>query len=123
MIGLAHHAPVRCHSNEGFLMDVFGVKVQVFEPWPQVATGKMRTRQFPVHPVIKWLARWLPITPYIEAKYPEFVDGEPFMLNNKTVLVCSRRQLDALKREMEPKKDPRVHSGWGYPGLMHGSVV
>ncbi len=83
----------------------------------------MRTRQFKAHPMICWLARWLPITPYIEGTYPEFKDAAPFMLNNKTILVCSYRQLDALKREMDPKKDQRVHSGWEYPSLLNECIA
>lgn len=100
-----------------------GIQVQIHEPWPQEPTGRKVARRFQAHPFIQWLAKWLPIAPYVEGRYPEYRDIAPMMFKGKTVLVCSRRQLEALKREMEPKKDPRVHSGWGYPGLMHGSVV
>ena len=46
-----------------------GLKIYPQANWPRVQDGTRQVR-FPAHPLICWLARWLPIKPYIEATYP-----------------------------------------------------
>lgn len=79
--------------------------------WPK-EFSHMERQRWAAHPIILWLAKWLPIDPYVVSEHPRYNEREP-MLNTETgVLYCSQAQEAALRRELAPNKDPRVHSGW-----------
>lgn len=66
--------------------------------FPKHATRKY-TVKFDVHPFIKWLSKFLPITPYIEADYPD--DADPLYMRANNTLVMGERTFDALKRSTD----------------------
>ena len=47
------------------------------------------TVRYPVHPIIKWLARWLPFDTYIEAKYARSKYTDPIMDPSRSILYCA----------------------------------
>ena len=69
----------------------------VHHDWPQVPNG-VETVRFDAHPAIKWLARWLPIKPHVEAAYPRFRDADPYMLDGK--LFMTPTQEAAFRRSL-----------------------
>ena len=75
------------------------VKIYATVHWP-VEFSHMETRRFEAHSIIKWLARWLPITPYVECYYPVYKD-KPAMFDQRTGHVyCSLRQERAMLQEL-----------------------
>jgi hypothetical protein len=72
-----------------------GMQIYAQANWPKVQDGVRKVR-FPSHPLIIWLSRWLPITPYIEGTYPRFKDADPVIAGNK--IFCSLAQYDYIKR-------------------------
>lgn len=67
--------------------------------WPQVEAGA-ETVRFEAHPFIQWLARWLPITPYIEATYTQYRDADPLLDKARGVLYCSMAHERALREQL-----------------------
>ncbi len=78
--------PVFCHAQ-----------VRPSHYWPRVEDGT-ETLRFDAHPFIKWLARWLPITPYIEMEVTKYRDADPMHDTRNGILYCSHAQADALRR-------------------------
>ena len=73
------------------------LRVQPSHYWPRVEDGT-ETLRFEAHPFIKWLARWLPITPYIEMEVTKYRDADPMHDTRNGILYCSHAQADALRR-------------------------
>lgn len=73
--------------------------IQIFSDpnWP-TEFSHMETVRFEAHPLIKWLARWLPIQPYVEVRYARYKDCDPLMSDR--AVYCSPRQADFLRREI-----------------------
>ena len=67
--------------------------------WPQVEDGT-RTERFDVHPIIKWLAHWFPIKPYVEATYVNYRDADMLLDTQRGVVYCSLAQENAIHREL-----------------------
>ena len=65
--------------------------------WPRVKDGT-ETLRFEAHPIIKWLARWLPITPYVEMEITKYRDADPMQVKATGVIYCSHAQAIALRR-------------------------
>lgn len=63
--------------------------------------GTHPTRQykvrFNVHPIVKWLARWLPINPWIEAEYPD--EADPILMGR--IMFCPPRAYEKLMAEFK----------------------
>ena len=76
-----------------------GLRIMASSHWPQVEDGTYRVR-FPAHPFIFWLARWLSITPWVEAEYLKFQDADPLMDEACGIVYCSRAQEAYLRREL-----------------------
>ena len=72
-----------------------GLRISPQAHWPRVQDGARQVR-FAAHPLICWLARWLPIKPYVEASYPRYRDRDPLIIGDR--LFCSFAQYDELKR-------------------------
>lgn len=67
--------------------------------WPQ-EFSHMETMRFPVHPIIKWLARWLPITPHVEASFARYRDCPAMHDTERNVVYCSRAQEQIIRRHL-----------------------
>ncbi len=65
--------------------------------WPQVEDG-IETFRFEAHPIIKWLAKWFPITPYVEMERMKYKDSDPIFDESTGSLLCSYAQADYLRR-------------------------
>jgi hypothetical protein len=76
-----------------------GIKIMPSHHWPTVQDGT-KTIRFPAHPIIQWLSRWLPITPYVEGIYPKYRDADAIMDHSRGTLFCSYAQADLLRREL-----------------------
>ena len=72
-----------------------GLKIYPQANWPKVQDGTRQVR-FPAHPLICWLARWLPMKPYIEATYPRYRDQDPLIMGDH--VFCSFAQHEELRR-------------------------
>lgn len=64
----------------GMIGNMGGIEIIVSPYMPKHPTRKYKVR-YEAHDFIKWLARYLPILPYVEAEYPDDADG--FMMGNK----------------------------------------
>lgn len=67
--------------------------------WPTVRDGTY-VRRFPAHPLVCWLARWLPIDPYVDVEYPRYRDADPLVDARAGIIYCSVAQAETLKREL-----------------------
>jgi hypothetical protein len=72
-----------------------GLKIFPQAVWPRVQDGTRQVR-FAAHPLICWLARWLPIKAYVEASYPRYRDQDPLIVGDQ--VFCSFAQCEELKR-------------------------
>lgn len=77
-----------------------GIRLQI-NPYPDPVYAGQETMKFQAHPLIKWLARWLPIKPYVEASYPRYRDPDPVMMGN--TVICTAAQARELKRLMDER--------------------
>ncbi len=73
-----------------------GLHIYPYDPWPQVEDGVEVVRYY-AHPIIFWLAKWLPIDPYVDAEYIKYKDADALVDKIGGVMYCSHRQLNALK--------------------------
>jgi hypothetical protein len=72
----------------------FGIPLYIGpEPWPQEDDGFI-VHRYEAHPLVKWLARYLPITPYVEVQRRKTKDSNPFMFLGG--MHVSRRQHAAI---------------------------
>lgn len=92
-----------------------GIQVMV-NPYHPTEFSHWGKERWEAHPIIKWLAKWLLITPYVERKLAIHKDSDPLYYKEKGVLFCSPAQEQALRRELAPH-DPRVDTGWRGPGI------
>jgi len=76
-----------------------GFRIMATPHWPQVEDGT-RTVRFECHPIIRWLARWLPIRPYVEATYINYKDSDMLLDRARGVVYCSLAQENVLRREI-----------------------
>ncbi len=72
----------------------FGLKI-IVNNYVQQVFSHNETVRFAAHPFIKWLAKFLPITPYVEAEYPRYKDADPLMIGD--ALYVSPAQYKTLK--------------------------
>ncbi len=72
------------------------LRVQPSHYWPKVEDGT-ETLRFEAHPIIKWLARWLPITPYVEMEVTKYRDADPMQVKATGVIYCSHAQADVQR--------------------------
>jgi hypothetical protein len=63
--------------------------------WPQEQTGVER---LPAHPLIIWLARWLPLRTWW-AERPIYRDSPMMIDQRRGYIYCSERQYQDLKNE------------------------
>lgn len=68
--------------------------------WP-THVSRFQKRRFEAHPIIKWLARWFPITPYVETEYPIFEDDPAVIDQVSGRVYCSLRQEAVFKMVMQ----------------------
>lgn len=61
--------------------------------WPQ-EFSHFETIRHKAHPLVCWLAKFLPIDPWVEQKIPRHKDRQPFVMQGR--LFMSIRQADAL---------------------------
>lgn len=73
------------------------IKILSSEYMPKHETRKMTVR-FEAHNFVKWLSKFFPINPYIEAEYPDYCD--PIYLQKYNTIVCAPRQFDLLRAEI-----------------------
>lgn len=102
MVDLGPAAPGRFWLNGRFLPGVGlgSYEVRPNKYWPTVVDGT-RPHRVPAHPVICWLARWLPIAPYVEIQVPNVRDADMILDNQIGVIFCSPAQANALRQELE----------------------
>ena len=81
----------------GMMFNDFGGIRIVDNPQHPVEFSHMETVRFEAHPFIKWLARWFPIEPYVEGKYPRYKDCDAIIIGR--IVYCSPRQTAQLRRE------------------------
>jgi hypothetical protein len=67
-----------------------GVRVVSSEHWPKLR----RPRRMPAHPLIRWLARWLPIEPFVTVTRIEYAD--PILHRASNTLYCHNEQREAM---------------------------
>lgn len=72
-----------------------GVNVQVSHIIGKHPTRKYKER-FEVHPIIKWLARFLPIKPFIEVEYSD--DADPIYFRDFNTLYVGKRTYEIIKQ-------------------------
>lgn len=84
-----------------------GARVVVSRNWPQVADGHEIIRR-PAHGLVRWFARFLPITPHVEWPRPKFKDA-PLIAAGGTIH-CSARQYRELKDAVAGLEDSM--RGW-----------
>lgn len=60
---------------------------------------KIRRNRSGSHPFVHWLARWLPIDPYVEWDWPEQAPCDDALLVGGKLFV-SARVFDAIKRQI-----------------------
>ena len=65
--------------------------------WPRVEDG-VETLRFEAHPFIKWLARRLPVTPYVEMEVTKYRDADPIFDTRSSAIYCSHAQADVLRQ-------------------------
>ena len=66
----------------------------VRDHWPQ-EKSHVETIRVPAHPIVQWLAKFLPIDPWVEMKIQHYRDCSPFIWQG--TLFLSVRQSDLLK--------------------------
>lgn len=74
----------------------------VLLPPSMVFTGEYETVKYDVHPIIKWLSKYLPIDPWIEGKKPIFKDDNAdkcFRIGNK--FFVGNSAFRAIKQELK----------------------
>lgn len=76
-----------------------GMQIIQSHHWPRVPDG-VYVRQLTAHPIIHWLARWLPIDPWIDVEVPRFKDADPLIDTRRGVIFCSPAQFAELRRGM-----------------------
>lgn len=88
-----------CEAVESFIARVSPPPLRIMPShhWPK-EVDHVDTVRFPAHPFVRWLARWLPITPYVEARYERYRDCDPLHDRERNILYCSHAQADALRR-------------------------
>lgn len=74
-----------------------GLKIVTSPNWPRKRVEDQTVR-FPAHSFVIWLARWFPITPYVEATFPRYRDADPLIDERHGIVYCSPAQADELKR-------------------------
>lgn len=89
------HPAGGCDPEEHYLM--FGARILVSRFWPRVRKGN-RTIRLRAHPIICWLAHWLPIEPWIDITVPVWADADPVFDARHNVLHCSEAQAAALRQ-------------------------
>lgn len=78
------------------MMSFAGYRVVADINWPRLPDGIETVRDYNVHPLVKWLARWLPIKPYVEALRPRFRDRDPMIDERHGIIYRSPRQCGEL---------------------------
>ena len=79
-----------------------GITIVMQDNWPRELVG-YDTKQIPAHPFICWLARWLPITPYVEVQVPCYREMDMLLHGAADVVYCSHAQYAELCRHFEVK--------------------
>lgn len=82
-----------------FLNSLGGIRIIISHHWPQVEDGT-RIVRYEVHPFIKWLARWLPIDPWVEAEHTKYRDGDPIIDKARGILYCSPAQAEQMRLQL-----------------------
>ena len=95
-------APPERHAYEPLMHGLWtdplgGIRIQPFAFWPTVPDG-FETKRIPAHPIVKWLARWLPIDPWVEISVPKFKDADAVLDQANNVIHCSYAQEQELIR-------------------------
>ena len=65
-------------------------------PWPREQSS---VEQLPAHPLILWLARWLPLRTWW-AERPVYRDSPMLIDDRRGYIYCSERQYQALQAEV-----------------------
>lgn len=78
---------------DGAMGSFGGLRVMTVEHWPKVSDG---TTRLPAHPLILWLARWLPLRTWW-AEVQNYRDSDPIIHEAAGVLYCSPRQYAELR--------------------------
>jgi hypothetical protein len=92
-----------------------GYRIIVIPQWEQVV-DKTITHRIPAHWFVCWLAKWLPITPYVEIREVTYKDADPYMSDSLGCIWCSPKQRDTLvkavaaRRELPPEPIVEVKS-------------
>lgn len=75
-----------------------GLRVIIVPDWPREVVDHEAARDYDIHPVVKWLARWFPIRPYVEYQRSIYRDADPQIHKGTSSIFCSPAQAEALKR-------------------------
>jgi hypothetical protein len=105
---LLHH-PAK--NQLGRLVPVGGMSIHPSHHWPTIEDGT-EMRRFPAHPIIRWLARWLPVTPYVEMEVTKWRDADPMYDKRSGALYCSHAQADMLRETAPPLGPGDRPRGW-----------
>ncbi len=62
----------------------------------------MERQRWRAHPLICWLARYLPINPWVEAEFPRYRDCDPWVEQARGAIYCSLAQAANLRKELSP---------------------
>ncbi|MGR3179873.1 MAG: hypothetical protein ACUZ8E_17675 [Candidatus Anammoxibacter sp.] len=81
----------------GIIGQSMGIKIIPSKFWPQEKPEQYIVR-YKAHKIICWLAKYLPIEPYVEAEYTRYVDNDPLIVGGHTVH-CSYAQYEQLKEK------------------------
>lgn len=84
-----------------FFSELCGVKVVIREPRFR---NELQTVRYDVHPIIRWLASFLPIDPFIECeKYLPVEYDRGLIERFGNTLIMTEYTLDQIKKEREIK--------------------
>jgi hypothetical protein len=74
-----------------------GLRIYAQANWPRIADGT-RTVRFAAHPLILWLAKWVPLPTYQEVTFLKYRDADPLVDERRGLVFCSLAQAAELRK-------------------------